>query len=149
MDAFRAAQPCVYLRWAQQAFDFVANNGWDGAAGGGFWWNSAHSPAGQKAGEPLAAASLLGALLAQAYSSGACQGAHGAANGSALAAADERAAEKFLAWGDQNFATAAPYRGLYWRTQDDPTPTPYIAGPTVEAKAVLCQLLGSSSGYCG
>jgi hypothetical protein len=148
MDAFRAAHQCIYLQWAQRAFDFVANNGWDGAAGG-FFWNSAHTPAGQKAGEPLAAASLLGALLAQAYSSGACQSAHSAANGSALAAADERAVEKFLAWGDQNFATASPYPGLYWRTQDDPTPTPYIAGPTVAAKQALCQLLGPSSAYCG
>src|SRR5438270_2561700 len=134
MDAFRAAQPCVYLRWAQQAFDFVANNGWDGASGGGFWWNSAHTPAGQKAGEPLAAASLLGALLAQIYSSGACKGAAAATHAGAgvsagpqtLASADEQAVEKFLAWGDQNFSSHDQYAGLYWRTGDDPTPTPYI-----------------------
>jgi hypothetical protein len=148
IDAFRALQRCVYLGWAQQAFDFVANQGWD-AAGGGFWWNSTRSPAGQKAGEPLAAASLLGALVAQAYTSGRCQPAHAATSASALVAADERAVERFLAWGDQHFASQDQYPGLYWRTADDPTPTPYIAGPTVEAKQVLCGLLGPSSAYCG
>ena len=145
IDAFRAQPRCVYLQWAQRAFDFVAGQGWD-AAGGGFWWNSMRTPAGQKAGEPLAAASLLGALLAQAYAGGRCRPAHGA---SAMAAANERAVDRFLAWGDQHFASQDRYPGLYWRTADDPTPTPYIAGPTVEAKQVLCRLLGPSSAYCG
>jgi Glycosyl hydrolase family 76 len=139
VDAFRAVPNCTYARWAQQAFDFVVSRGWD-RVNGGFWWNSAHTPNGQKSGEPLAAVSLLGAELAQIYASGACKGDP---------TADQRTVEKFLAWGDQHFASQGQYPGLYWRTADDPTPTPYIAGPVVEAKELLCRLDGRASPYCG
>lgn len=141
LDAFAAVHNCTYVAWAQKAFDFVARRGWDSAAGG-FWWNSAHTPNGQKAGEPLAAVSLLGAELAQIYTSGACAG-------STKGRADERAVERYLAWGDANFASQDQYPGLFWRTANDPTPTPYISGPTVEAKEILCVLNGPPSPYCG
>ncbi|MGH2913087.1 MAG: hypothetical protein ACRDJ3_11505, partial [Solirubrobacteraceae bacterium] len=44
---------------------------------------------------------------------------------------------KFLGWADTNFVTE---RSLYKRTDFDPTPTPYIEGPLVEAHQVLCEV---------
>ncbi len=136
MDAHLATGDQRLLALAQKAFDFLVSQCWDAAGGGGFWWNTDHTPAGQKAGEPLAAGSLLGALLAQAYRS---------LGQTATANSDLQAVERWLSWGDAHFADP---NGLYWRTQDDTTPTPYIAGPTVEAKQVLCQLNPPGNSYC-
>jgi hypothetical protein len=133
LDAYEAVGKARFLQDAQNALGFLAH-GWDPA--GGFWWNTAHTPNGQKSGEPLAAGALLAALLAQAYTT---------AGNHAVAARDLQNAEKWLAWGDANFAGPT---GLYWRTQNDPTPTPYIAGPTVEAKQVLCKLAAAPNSYC-
>jgi Glycosyl hydrolase family 76 len=135
MDAYRALGTARFLADAQRALDFVATRGWD-AAGGGLWWNTAHIPRGQKSGEALAAASLLGALLAQAWTR--------AGNPSA-AAADVQVVQRFLAWGDAHFADG---NGLYWRTQGDPTPMPYVAGPEVEANELLCGLGTPGNAWC-
>jgi hypothetical protein len=144
VDAYRALGKSRFMRDGQSAFDFVAGRGW--AASGGLWWNTAHTPSGQKSGEALAAASLLGALLAQAWQS-AAQSASGAASQAdrATAAYDLQAVGKFLSWGDANFADPG---GLYRRTQGDETPMPYVAGPEIEAKEVLCSLLGAGNPYC-
>ena len=77
VDAYRVLHKPRLLRDAQSAFDFVARRGWD-AAGGGLWWNTDHSPEGQKSGEALAAGSLLGALLAQAWQQAAASASAGA-----------------------------------------------------------------------
>jgi hypothetical protein len=109
------------------------------------WWNTAHTPRGQKSGEALAAASLLGALLAgawQAYSGSAPP--VGARAALAIAASDRGAAQKFISWGDAHFAGP---EGLYVRTQADATPMPYVAGPQIEANELLCRLPGGA-GYC-
>jgi hypothetical protein len=144
MDAFRALGNARYLGDAQSAFHFVASRGW--TPGGGLWWNTAHTPDGQVAGEPLAAGALLGTLLAQAYLA-AARTATGASQryDRSTAAYDLQSAESFLAWGDAHFADD---NGLYWRTGQDPTPTPYIAGPAIEAKQTLCQLLAQPNPYC-
>jgi hypothetical protein len=146
MDAYRALGKPRFLQDGQGAFDFIKKRGWD-AAGGGLWWNTAHTPSGQKSGEALAAGSLLGALLAQAWQK-AAQSASGAASQTdrATAASDLQTVQKFLSWGDANFAN---FGGLYSRTQDDPTPMPYVAGPEIEAKEVLCKLLPAGNSYCG
>jgi hypothetical protein len=115
MDAYRATGSARYLRDAERAFGFIAAQGWD-ADGGGLWWNTSHP---YKAGEALAAGSLLGALLFT-----------DTRNRFYLSEVD-----KFLAWADRNFLTEL---GLYDRTDSDSTPTPYIEGALVEAHQVLC-----------
>lgn len=116
-DAYVATRKHVYLREAERAFDFIARQGWDGAGGGGLWWNTSHP---YLAGEPLAAGSLLGALLYR--------------DTRALRFRDE--VVKFLSWADANFLTE---RRLYKRTDADTTPTPYIEGTLAEAHQVLCE----------
>lgn len=145
IDAYRALGKPRFLQDAQHAFDFVARRGWD-ASRGGLWWNTAHEPSGQKSGEALAAGSLLGALLAQAWQT-AAQSASGTASQTdrTTAASDLQNVQKFLSWGDAHFAN---FGGLYSRTQDDPTPMPYVAGPEIEAKELLCKLLPTGNPYC-
>jgi hypothetical protein len=115
-DAFRATGQTRYLHDAERAFAFIASQGWD-ASGGGFWWNTSHP---YKAGEPLAAGTLLGALLFQK-------------TGRQFYLSQ---VQKFLSWAEANFLTE---RRLYRRTGSDPTPTPYIEGPLVEAHQILCE----------
>lgn len=116
LDAYRATGTERYLRDGERAFAFVAARGWK-SKGGGLWWNTSHP---YLAGEPLAAGSLLGALLYRATG-----------NPFYL-----REVLKFLGWADANFVTE---RGLYMRTDFDSTPTPYIEGPLAEAHQVLCE----------
>ena len=116
LDAYRASGQSRFLTDARRAFAFIAARGWDAAGGGGLWWNTSHP---YRSGEALASASLLGALL---Y----------ARTRSSFYLAE---VEKFLSWADARFQTEL---GLYARTDSDPTPTPYVEGPLVEAHQVLC-----------
>jgi Glycosyl hydrolase family 76 len=116
VDAFRATGRARYLHDAERAFTFIAAQGWDSAGGGGLWWNTAHT---YRAGEALAADTLLGALLYRATR-----------RPSYLAEVS-----KFLTWADTHFQTEL---GLYARTDSDPTPTPYVEGALLEAHE-LCQ----------
>jgi hypothetical protein len=116
LDAYRATGTARYLREAQRAFGFIAAEGWN-PAGGGLWWNTSHP---YIAGEPLAAGSLLGALLFKI-------------TGRSLY---REQVLRFLNWADRDFLTE---RRLYRRTDFDPTPTPYIEGTLVEAQQVLCE----------
>jgi hypothetical protein len=145
LDAYGALGDTRLLHDAQSAFDFVARAGWDRSGQGGLWWNTAHTPAGQKSGEALAAGSLLGAQLAsawQAYAGSATQPV--ARTALSTAAYDRSEAQKFIAWGNAHFAEP---EGLYVRTQADATPMPYVAGPQIEAYELLCRLPGGA-GYC-
>jgi hypothetical protein len=145
LDAYSALGDARLLHDAQTAFDFVARHGWDRSGGGGLWWNTAHTPAGQKSGEALAAASLLAAQLAAAWrESAASDSPDGARAAWASAASDLSWAQKFIAWGDANFAD---HEGLFVRTQADATPMPYVAGPQIEANQVICRLAGAPR-YC-
>ena len=145
VDAYRALHKPRLLRDAQSAFDFVSSRGWD-ASGGGLWWNTDHSPEGQKSGEALAAGSLLGALLAQAWQQAAASSSPGARSAQeATSNRDARTVEKFISWGDAHFADLG---GLYSRTQSDSTPMPYVAGPEIEAKELLCLRAPSPNRYC-
>lgn len=116
MDTYTATGSRRYLRDAQRAFGFIARAGWN-AQGGGLWWNTAHA---YIAGEPLAAGSLLGALLYKATGD----------------AGYREAVLRFLDWADSSFVSED---GLYKRTSFDPTPTPYIEGTLVEAHQALCE----------
>jgi uncharacterized protein YyaL (SSP411 family) len=116
MDAYRATGTARYLRDAERAFAFIAARGWD-SRGGGLWWNTSHP---YKAGEALASASLLGALLFERTH-----------NPFYL-----RQVDKFLTWADGHFLTELR---LYDLTDSNPTPTPYVEGTLVEAQEVLCQ----------
>ncbi len=116
VDAHRATGSTRYLRDAERAFAFIAAQGWDGA-GGGLWWNTSHS---YRAGEALAAGALLGALLYRTTHHPFYL----------------REVQKFLVWADAHFQTEL---GLYARTDSDPTPTPYVEGPLVEAHQILCE----------
>jgi hypothetical protein len=145
VDAYRVLHKSRMLRDAQSAFDFVARRGWD-ASGGGLWWNTDHSPEGQKSGEALAAGSLLGALLAQAWQQTAASASPAARSvQEATSRRDARTVEKFMSWGDAHFADLG---GLYSRTQSDSTPMPYVAGPEIEAKELLCLRAPSPNQYC-
>jgi hypothetical protein len=116
LDAYRATGSARYLRDARRAFAFMAAAGWN-ANGGGLWWNTAHA---YIAGEPLAAGSLLGALLFKLTGG----------------VAYREDVLRFLNWGDAHFVSE---HALYKRTSFDPTPTPYIEGTLVEAHQVLCE----------
>ena len=116
MDAYRATADPRFLRDAGRAFAFIAAQGWDSARGG-LWWNTSHP---YKAGEALAASSLLGALLFQ--------------HTHKRFYLDQ--VNKFLTWADGHFLTDLR---LYDRTDSDSTPTPYVEGPLVEAHQLLCQ----------
>jgi hypothetical protein len=117
LDAYRATHDARWLADAERAFAFIATAGWDLGAGGGMWWNTAHP---YLAGEPLAAASLLGAEL---YATTRQAGYRSDVDG-------------WLTWADGSFSSS---NGLYWRTGSDPTPTPYVEGTAIEAQEVLCQ----------
>jgi hypothetical protein len=145
MDAFRVLRKPRLLEDAQSAFNFIARRGWDGASGG-LWWNTAHTPARQKSGEALAAGALLGAMLATTLQEAAASASGAAASSErATAAFDLHSVQKFLSWGDAHFATRS---GLYSRSQDDATPMPYVAGPEIEAKELLCMLSAGGGRYC-
>jgi hypothetical protein len=117
LDAYRATRVPRYLRDAERAFAFIAAEGWN-KAGGGLWWDTSHP---YLAGEPLAAGSLLGALLYK----------------QTRKPFYRNQVVKFLSWADTSFLTE---RDLYRRTESDPTPTPYIEGTLVEAHQVLCEM---------
>jgi hypothetical protein len=121
LDAFRATGDPRFVLDAQRAFRFIAVSGWDQRSGG-LWWDTAHT---KKAGESLASATLLAALLYQ----------H---TGSAYYAAQAR---KFIAWGNANFWNATAQ--LYRRTETSSTPMPYVQAPMIVASAVLCQVDGA------
>ena len=116
MDAYRATGSRRYLADAARAFAFIAAQGWD-RAGGGIWWNTSHP---YKSGPALASDTLLGAMLYQQTRRGFYL----------------TQVEKFLGWADAHFLT--DYR-LYAQTNTDPTPTPYVEGPMVEAHEILCK----------
>jgi hypothetical protein len=121
LDALRATGDPRFLRDAQRAFRFIARSGWD-PRNGGLWWDTAHS---KKAGESLASATLLAALLYQrtrnAYYSG--------------------EARKYIAWAGANFWN--PKAQLYRRTETSATPMPYVQSPMIVASAILCQVDGT------
>jgi hypothetical protein len=117
MDAYRATGSARDLRDAERAFAFIAERGWD-SSGGGLWWNTSHP---YKAGEALASGSLLGALLFERTH-----------NQFYLTQVN-----KFLTWADGHFLTELR---LYDLTDSNPTPTPYVEGPLVDAHQILCQL---------
>jgi hypothetical protein len=116
LDAYRATHIKSYIREAERAFTFIAEEGWN-QAGGGLWWDTSHP---YIAGEPLAAGSLLGAQLFKL-------------TGRQFFRAQVL---KFLNWAESDFLTELH---LYKRTESDPTPTPYIEGTLVEAHQVLCE----------
>ena len=116
MDAYRATGSGRYLHDAEQAFAFIAAQGWD-AQGGGLWWNTSHP---YKAGEALASATLLGAELYRRTRNPSYVGQVG----------------KFLAWAESRFLTEDR---LYALSNLNSTPAPYIEGPLVEAHLLLCQ----------
>ncbi len=121
-DAYRATGSVRYLADAKRAFAFIASQGW--AADGGLWWNTSHP---FKAGEALAAGSLLGAELYSATRD--------------TTYLDQ--VDKFLAWG--NLAMWNSDAGLYARTDSDRSAIPYVNGPIIAADALLCQATGESA----
>jgi Glycosyl hydrolase family 76 len=122
LDAYRATGDPDYLASAEQAFFFIATQGWD-QQGGGLWWNTSHP---YRAGEALAAGTLLGARLYEL-------------TGLSYYLQE---VQKFLAWAEANFLTED---GLYALTESDGTPTPYVEGPLVEAHRILCEAAGDSA----
>jgi hypothetical protein len=121
LDAFRATGNPRFIRDAQRAFRFIATQGWD-SRNGGLWWNTNHT---KKAGESFASATLLAALLYERtrdpyYS-------------------DE--ARKFIAWASIHMWNGKAQ--LFTRTEDKPTPMPYVQSPVIVASGILCNVDGS------
>lgn len=126
VEAYRATGERRYLRDAVRAFDFVATNGWDAAGGGGMWWNTHHD---YRAGEALAADSLLGMLL---YDIG-----HNPF--------ELREAREFVDWGNSR---DIGFHGLYMSGGPHSTVIDYVEAPLIYAQYLLCQATGVQ-GYCG
>jgi hypothetical protein len=124
LDAYRATGDPNYLASAQQAFTFIAAQGWD-QQGGGLWWNTYHP---YRAGEALAAGTLLAARLYELT----------------RIPYYLHEVQKFLTWAEASFLTED---GLYALTESNGTPTPYVEGPLVEAHQILCET-GAESSAC-
>jgi hypothetical protein len=118
VNAYRATGSRRYLADAMTALRYIAAAGWD-PRGGGIWWNTTHP---YKAGEALASATLLAALLYQQ-------------TGSRFALAQ---AGRYLGWAEGPGFSAAD--GLYAGSSLDPTPIDYIEGPLTYAQALLCRV---------
>jgi hypothetical protein len=122
MNAYRATGTYRWLKDAERALAYVAAAGWD-PQGGGIWWNTEHP---YKAGEALAADTLLATLLYRQTHSPFAQGQ----------------AEKFLLWGDTlGFSST---NGLYAASNINPTPIDYIESPLIYAQALLCEETGNT-----
>ena len=123
LDAYRATHDPRALRDAQRALAFIEASGWD-SRNGGLWWNTSHP---YKAGEALAAGTLLAARLYQAtYRS------------SYLAFA-----KQLMSWGDR--AMWIQRDGLYAASDTSPISMPYVEGPMIAAHEILCLASGDRS----
>jgi hypothetical protein len=122
VNAYRATGTRRYLLDAERALRYIASRGWDPGAGG-IWWNTSRP---YKAGEALASATLLAALLYEQTRSP-----------FALAQAN-----RFLAWANTRGFSAAD--GLYAGSSLDATPIDYIEAPLIYAQAVLCATPGAA-----
>jgi Glycosyl hydrolase family 76 len=118
VNAYRATGTRRYLSDARRALAYIDAAGWDPRAGG-IWWNTAHP---YKAGEALAAGTLLAALLYQQTRS----------------RFDLAQARTFLRWA--NTSGFSPTDGLYAGSSVDATPIDYIEAPLIYAQALLCTL---------
>jgi glycosyl hydrolase family 76 len=126
VNAYRATGARRYLADAERALRYIAAAGWDPREGG-IWWNTAHP---YKAGEALAAGTLLATLLYQQTHSS-----------FALAQAS-----RFLAWANSSgFSTA---EGLYAASNVSSTPIDYIEGPLIYAQALLCRTVTAAGADC-
>jgi hypothetical protein len=125
VNAYRATGARRWLKDAERALAYIAAAGWDRQTGG-IWWNTSHP---YKAGEALAAGTLLATLLYQQTHS----------------ARYLNTARMFLAWA--NTAGFSASNGLYAGSNLNPTPIDYIEGPLIYAQAMLCQLT-SDDGDC-
>src|SRR4029078_1450937 len=120
--ASRATGARRYLTDAMRSLKYIAAVGW-ARRDGGIWWNTAHP---YKAGEALASATLLAALLYERTHS-------------PFALAQAR---RFSSWA--NGAGFSAPDGLYKATDSDPTPIDYIEAPLAYAQAVLCKTAGTN-----
>jgi hypothetical protein len=125
VNAYRATGSRRYLADALRALRYIAAVGWDPRAGG-IWWNTGHP---YKAGEALAAGTLLAALLYEQTRS-------------PFALAQAR---RFLLWA--NTSGFSPADGLYAGSSASATPIDYIEAPLIYAQALLCRLT-ASAGEC-
>jgi hypothetical protein len=127
LDAFTATHAPRYLYDAQRALHFIAAHGWDGAKGGGMWWNTTHP---YHSGPALSSDSLLGALLyEQDHESWQLQ--------------DVKA---WVDWANAN--DTHDERQLYLEKPNDPNSVnDYVQGPLIYAQYLLCKD-GQGEGYC-
>jgi len=125
VNAYRATGARRYLADAERALRYIAAAGWD-PQGGGIWWNTEHP---YKAGEALAAGTLLATLIFQQTHSAFALGQ----------------AQKYLQWANTSGFSAS--ERLYAGSSLDPTPIDYIEEPLIYAQALLCTLAADAA-YC-
>jgi hypothetical protein len=126
INAYRATGTPRYLTDARRALAYIAAAGWDPRAGG-IWWNTHHP---YKAGEALAAGTLLATLLYQQTRS----------------RFDLAQARRFLRWANTTGFSAPD--GLYAASSANSTPIDYIEAPLIYAQELLCELTATPA-ECG
>lgn len=117
LDAYRATKNKRWLWDAGRALRFIDRYGWD-RAGGGVWWNIAHS---HKTSEPLSAGALIAATLYRYQKKRYYL----------------EIAKRYIAWADAK--TRNPRQSmLYGRSDTDGTVMDYVEGMMIGAHTELC-----------
>ena len=126
LEAYRITKTPRYLRYADDAFQFIAQTGWADGAGGGIWWDTGHA---SRSSESISSATLLAAMLYQATHKRSYLGS----------------AQKYIAWANSHIWDAE--NGLYMRDLDSPILMGYVQSPMMVAYATLCQTT-KNDGLC-
>lgn len=117
LEAYRSTHIKRYLRYADQAFQFIARTAWARNVGGGIWWDTGHK---NRSSEGIASATALGALLYEATH-----------NRYYL-----NSVKRYIAWADRHIYDARD--GLYMRDTDSPILMGYVQSPMMVAYISLC-----------
>jgi Glycosyl hydrolase family 76 len=118
LEAYRLTKTPRYLRWADAAFQFMAQTGWAGGVGGGVWWDTGHA---SRSSESIASGTALAALLYETTH-----------KSSYL-----RTARQYISWADSHIWDAK--NGLYMRDPNSPILMGYVQSPFMLAFVSLCQ----------
>jgi hypothetical protein len=117
LEAYRITKTPRYLRYADAAFQFIAQTGWAVGAGGGIWWDTGHA---SRSSESISSATLLAAMLYETTHK----------------ASYLRTARQYISWADSHIWDAK--NGLYMRDPNSPILMGYVQSPFMLAFVSLC-----------